>query len=79
MIATNVIGIPEIILGIVVILFIGVLIDILKGKKKNTIEKIVWTLLVVLFPAVGLIIYLSVGRQEKFLYRVLNNFNSAKN
>jgi Kef-type K+ transport system membrane component KefB len=78
MIATIGIGTPETLGAVFLLLIIGVLIDINKGNKKDTMEKIVWTCVVILFPFIGAIIYLSVGRQEKFLYRVVNKFNHAK-
>ena len=68
------------ILEVAILLFIvGVLIDINRGNKKDTMEKIVWSCIVVLFPLVGAIVYLSVGRKNKFLYLVVQKFTNAAN
>jgi hypothetical protein len=77
MIATIGLGIPEILEVTILLLIIGVLIDINRGNKKDTMEKIVWSCIVLLFPFIGVIVYLSVGRKDNFLYLVVKKFTNA--
>jgi hypothetical protein len=74
MIADMNLGAPEIILLSLVLLFLILFIDIYRSKSKDTFEKLVWACLILLFPLVGAIVYLSVGRKDKFLYHVMKKF-----
>ena len=67
-------GAPEIILISLVLIFLLLFIDIYRSKSKDRFEKLVWACLILLFPFVGAIVYLSVGRKEKFLYHVMKKF-----
>lgn len=49
---------------IILILDIWAIIDILKSGKDTT-SKILWILAVVIFPVVGLIVYVLLGRGDK--------------
>ncbi len=55
---------------ILVILFILVLslialIDILKSNFRESVNKVIWTLVVILIPIFGAILYLIIGRSQK--------------
>ena len=67
-------GAPEIILISLVLIFLLLFFDIYRSKSKDRFEKLVWACLILLFPFVGAIVYLSVGRKEKFLYHVMKKF-----
>jgi hypothetical protein len=67
-------GAPELVLTIYVLLFLLLFFDIYRSKSKNSFEKIVWSCVVLVLPFVGAIIYLSVGRREKFLYSIMKKF-----
>ena len=45
------------------ILDIIAIIDIIKGSK-NTSQKIIWIIIVLVLPILGVIIYYSMGRQK---------------
>jgi hypothetical protein len=79
MIANIGFGTLEILEATILLFIVGVLIDINRGNKKDTMEKIVWSCIVVLFPLVGAIVYLSVGRKDKFLSLVVQKFKNAAN
>lgn len=49
------------------ILWVWALIDILKSTFKDTATKIVWLLVVIFLPVIGVIIYYFVGRKQKIL------------
>ncbi|MDP2885329.1 MAG: PLD nuclease N-terminal domain-containing protein [Ignavibacteria bacterium] len=67
-------GAPEIILALLLLLYLVLFLDIYRSNSKDTLEKFVWTCIVLLFPCVGAIVYLSVGRRDKFLYHVMKKF-----
>jgi hypothetical protein len=67
-------GAPEIVLTILVLLFLVLFYDIYRSKSKDGLEKLVWSCVILFFPFVGAIVYLSVGRKEKFLYHVMKRF-----
>jgi multisubunit Na+/H+ antiporter MnhB subunit len=67
-------GGPEIVLISLVLIFLLLFFDIYRSKSKDTFEKLVWSCLILLFPVVGAVVYLSVGRKEKFLYHVMKKF-----
>ena len=67
-------GAPEIILICLLLLFFVLFVGIYRSKSKDTLEKLVWTCIVLLLPFVGAIVYLSVGRKDKFLYHVMKKF-----
>ena len=67
-------GAPEILLGSLVLCVIIALFDIQRSASKSSLEKLVWSCVVIFFPFIGVIIYLSVGRKERFLYDVLKKF-----
>jgi len=74
MIATMDLGAPVIVLTLLLLLYLVLILDIYRSKSKDTVEKFVWTCIVLLFPFVGAIVYLSVGRRNKFLYQVMKKF-----
>lgn len=47
------------------------LIDILKGEFSG-FNKIIWLLLVIFIPFLGMVLYLIVGRKQKIVIRELN-------
>jgi hypothetical protein len=53
-----------IIIGILFGIYIFVLVDILKSEFRGY-NKIVWILLVLFLPALGTILYLLIGRNQK--------------
>jgi hypothetical protein len=67
-------GAPEVALTLFVLIFLVLIFDIYRSKSKDAFEKIVWSCMVLVLPLVGAIVYLSVGRKEKFLYRVMKKF-----
>jgi|GEM_PF-3393269 len=77
MIATMNLGAPEIVLTLLLLLYLVLFLDIYRSKSKDTLEKLVWICIVLLFPFVGAIVYLSVGRRDKFLYLVVKKFYSG--
>jgi multisubunit Na+/H+ antiporter MnhB subunit len=72
-------GAPEIVLLSLVLIFLILFFDNYRSKSKDTFEKLVWACLIFLFPFVGAIVYLSVGRKDKFLYHVLKKFYGGSN
>jgi hypothetical protein len=46
-------------------LFIWALVDILKSEFKDSNNRIIWLLVVLLLPMIGAVIYLTVGRKQK--------------
>lgn len=47
------------------VLFIWALADILKSEFKDTNNRIVWLIIVLLVPMFGAILYLVIGRKQK--------------
>jgi hypothetical protein len=47
------------------ILWIIALIDVLKSEFRDSINKLIWVLVIIFFPIVGAIIYFVVGRSQK--------------
>lgn len=48
-----------------IILWVGVLIDILKSDFRGGSDKIVWLLVVFFLPLIGLILYFVIGKSQK--------------
>ncbi len=74
MTANGNLGAPEIILVLFVLLYLAPIVDIYRSKSKDTLEKVVWTCIVLILPIIGTVVYLSVGRKHKFLYHVMKKF-----
>jgi len=70
-------GAPEILLVSFVVIPAIALFDIWRSHAKDSFEKILWTCVVIFLNLIGVIIYLSVGRKEKFVYDVIRKFKSA--
>ncbi len=51
-------------LGIMVV-FIYVLIDILKSEFTNSVNKIIWLILVLFTGPLGIVLYFFIGRKQK--------------
>ena len=47
------------------ILWIVALIDVLRSEFDDSINKLIWVLVILLFPIVGAIIYFVIGRNQK--------------
>ena len=47
------------------ILWIIALVDVLKSNFIDSTNKLIWVLVIILFPIVGAIIYFLVGRNQK--------------
>lgn len=47
------------------VLWIIALIDVLKSDFKDSINKLIWVLVIILFPIVGAIIYFMIGKKQK--------------
>lgn len=63
-------GVPEIILiliivGLPFILTIYCLIDVMRSTFSDSVNKILWVLIVLLAPLIGSILYLVWGRSQK--------------
>lgn len=52
-------------LGIPAILWLWALVDLLKSDFKNSINKLIWVILIVFLPVLGAILYLLIGRGQK--------------
>jgi hypothetical protein len=76
--STSNLGAPEIVLAYFVLISLLIYLDIYRNSSKDTLEKLVWTFVALLLPVVGVIVYLSVGRKDKFLYRVMKTFYNPK-
>ena len=70
-------GTPELLILSFLVLFGIALLDIWKITPKDSFEKIVWTCVILFLGIVGIIIYMSVGRKEKFIYDVIRKFKIA--
>lgn len=53
-----------VVLGIMVF-FIYVLVDILKSEFTNSINKIIWLILVLVTGPLGIVLYFFIGRKQK--------------
>ncbi|HEV8284905.1 MAG TPA: PLD nuclease N-terminal domain-containing protein [Chitinophagaceae bacterium] len=49
----------------VLAIWIWTLLDIIKDHSKNSVEKLVWILLVIFFPFLGTLLYVIIGRSRK--------------
>ncbi len=59
-------GINEILVILfVLVLSLIALIDILKSNFRESVNKVIWTLVVVLIPIFGAILYFIIGRSQK--------------
>lgn len=47
------------------VLWIWCLIDVIKGAFKNDITKVIWIILLVSVPVIGVVLYLVMGREQK--------------
>ena len=47
------------------VLWIIALVDVLKSDFKDSINKLIWVLVIILFPIVGAIIYFMIGKKQK--------------
>ena len=47
------------------ILWIIALIDVLRSDFKDSINKLIWVIVILLFPIVGALIYFVLGRSQK--------------
>ncbi|HCA78491.1 MAG TPA: hypothetical protein DEP53_02025 [Bacteroidetes bacterium] len=70
-------GAPELLLLFFALFPAIALFDIWRSNAKDSFEKIVWTCVVLFFNVVGVIVYISVGRKDKFVYDVIRKFKSA--
>ena len=52
-------------LGIPLALWLWALVDLVKSDFKNSINKLVWLILIVFLPVLGAILYLLIGRGQK--------------
>lgn len=64
------IGVTEILLilfflGIPAVLWLWALIDLLRSDFKDSINKLIWLILIVFLPVLGAILYLLIGRGQK--------------
>jgi len=55
----------KIFIAIYVILWIFLLIDILKSNFENSIDKLIWFVVISFIPVLGCILYLFIGRKQK--------------
>lgn len=59
-------GFQELLLILVILVFpLIALIDILKSSFKESVNKIVWVLVVILLPILGTILYFIIGQRQK--------------
>ena len=47
------------------IFWLWALIDVLKSEFSNSSNKLIWTLMIILLPLLGAILYLTIGREQK--------------
>lgn len=52
-------------ISIFVVLWLVLLIDILKSNFVNSIDKLLWFIVISFIPVLGFILYLSIGRKQK--------------
>ena len=50
---------------IIIVLPLIALIDVLKSSFRESVNKIVWVLVVILIPVIGPILYFIIGRNQK--------------
>lgn len=58
------VGIIQITLLVILIIWIGVLVDILRNQFSDN-NKLIWLLVVLFLPLVGPLLYLMMGRNQK--------------
>lgn len=46
-------------------LFIYVLVDVIKSEFENSINKVIWLLLIIFMGPIGIILYLIIGKKQK--------------
>ncbi|MDD2887646.1 MAG: PLDc N-terminal domain-containing protein [Aliarcobacter sp.] len=46
-------------------LFIYALVDILKSEFENSINKVIWLLLIIFMGPIGVVLYLIIGKKQK--------------
>lgn len=51
-----------------VILWIIALVDILKSDFKDGLTKVIWLVLIIVLPFLGMILYFIIGRNQKLKY-----------
>ncbi|MHC2990078.1 hypothetical protein OB13_00150 [Pontibacter sp. HJ8] len=51
--------------GIPAILWLWALIDLLTSEFENSINKLIWVLVIVFLPVLGALLYLFIGRKQK--------------
>jgi hypothetical protein len=59
------IGGVEVLLMVVVILTILSIVDISRSNFKDNTSKIIWSLIVLFLPIIGILLYFAVGRNQK--------------
>ncbi len=57
-------GLPELIILTVVVLWVIALVDILKNKFDGS-NKIIWLIVITIFPIIGVVSYYLTGRKYK--------------
>ena len=58
-------GFQEILILIVLVIPLIAIIDVVKSSFKESVNKIVWVLVVILLPILGAILYFIIGRNQK--------------
>ena len=53
------------ILIVLIISWIIILVDILRSNFKNSIDKLIWLIVITLIPILGLLLYIIIGRKQK--------------
>lgn len=53
------------ILGTPVVLWIWAAADLLSSRFANSIEKLIWIIVIAFLPVIGAILYLIIGRKQK--------------
>ena len=61
----NVGGFELILFFIPVLLWLWAMIDLLKSDFSNSINKIVWAIVIIFIPLAGALLYLLIGRSQK--------------
>lgn len=52
-------------LGIPALLWLWALVDLLTSEFENSINKLIWALVIIFLPVLGAILYLLIGRKQK--------------
>lgn len=47
------------------VLWVWCLIDVIRGEFKNDMQKVIWIILLVSIPVIGVVLYLVMGRDQK--------------